>query len=159
MKKDIIEINEADNTLRTFILFQQTTRVVSKYQDSHLNKDLGLSTIKFIVLMAFYYNPSACVTASDIARWTDTEPHNITTLIFRMKKDGLITAERNANDKRYLDIALTDKGRDAIVGAMPVAQEVMNRLMTSIGADDLHELERILAVIRKNAYEGIESLS
>lgn len=159
MKRNIVEINETDNTLRTFILLQQTIRVVSKYQDAQLNKDLGLSVIKFIVLMAFYYNPMASVTASDIAHWTDTEPHNITTLIFRMKKDGLITAERNANDKRYLDIALTDKGREAIIGAMPVAQQIMDRLMTSIGEDDMRELERILGGIRKNAYEGIESLS
>ena len=157
--KNTVEINEEDDILRTFILFQQTARVVTKYQNALLNKKCGLSDVKFIVLMAFYYNPSASVTASEIANWTDTESHNVTTLVNRMKQEGFILAERDRRDKRFLKITVTDKGRKALKNAMPAAQAVMDRLMSSLTPGDTVLFETVLKTIRQNAYDGLEGIS
>ena len=157
--KDLIEINEEDPVLRTFILFTQTARVAAKYQDAYMNKHTGISDIKLIVLMAFFYDPTASVTASRIAQWTDTAPHNVTTLINRMKREGLLETMRDKKDKRFVRISITDKGIAVLRGAMPAAQNVLDQLMSSIARDDVLSLENTLKVIRRNAYEGLTNLS
>jgi DNA-binding MarR family transcriptional regulator len=157
--KNLIEIQGENPILRTFILFQQTVRVVKKYQDAYLYKEVKLSDVKFIVLMAFYYDPTSAVTASEIAQWTDTEPHNVTTLINRMKQDGLLKAERDKKDKRFLKIKLTDRGREVFQRAMPAAQQVLDQLMSSIDQNDVLPFEKVLKIIRQNAYDGLERLT
>ena len=101
---DMIEINEKDHYLRVFILFTQTARVAAKYQDAYMKKKTGISDVWFIVLMAFYYDPTSSVTASQIAQWTDTDPNNVTTLINRMEREGLLESRRDEKDKRFVRI-------------------------------------------------------
>ena len=157
--KDIVEIYEDDPTLRTFILFTQTARVSAKYQDAYMNRKAGLSDVKLIVLMAFFYDPSISVTPSQIARWTDTDPHNVTTLINRMKREGLLDTTRDVKDRRYVKITITEKGRATLKEAMPAAQHVIDRLMSSVSRDDIISLEKALKVIRQNAYDGLANLT
>ena len=156
---DIIEIHEEDPTLRTFILFTQTARVSAKYQDAYMNRKAGLSDVKLIVLLAFFNDPNISITPSQIARWTDTDPHNVTTLVNRMKREGLLDTARDAKDRRYVKITITEKGQAALKEAMPAAQHVIDRLMASVSRDDMLSLEKTLKVIRHNAYDGMLSLT
>ncbi|MFC1981758.1 MarR family winged helix-turn-helix transcriptional regulator [Chloroflexota bacterium] len=76
------------------------------------------------------------MTPSDVAEWTQTERHNITALVDRMRRDGLVITERNSSDKRRVNITLTDKGREVLKQAMPVAKEVVSQAMSSITEGD-----------------------
>jgi hypothetical protein len=42
---------ESDNSIKTFVFFIQTAREVSKYVDTRLRKEAGISMVKFITLM------------------------------------------------------------------------------------------------------------
>jgi len=96
---------------------------------------------------------------SELAEWTQTERHNITALVERMKQDGLITTERNSNDKRLLDVILTDNGRDVLSQAMPVAREITNHIMSSLTEADTALLEETLRLLRQNAHSGLEGIA
>ena len=153
---DMIEINEKDHYLRTFILFTQTARIANKYQNTYMKGKSGLSVIKFIVLMAFFYNPAVPVTASHIAKWTDTDPNNVTTLINRMKREGLLESTRDKKDKRYIKIKITEKGLKTLKDSMVPAQKVIEQLMSSVTQKDALSIEKVLKVIRRNAYDGLK---
>ncbi len=153
-----IDVNHDDTILRTFILFVQTARSVLKYADSRLYRKERLSVVKLIVLRALARN-NRVMTPSELAEWTQTEPHNITTLINRMKQDGLVTAERNSSDKRFVNVTLTDKGREALNRATPVANEIVDRVMLSIDEGDVALLEKYLQTLRQNAHQGLEHLA
>ena len=127
----MIDIDNKDSTLRAFILFVQTGQAVMKYADAHLYRKTRLSTIKLIVLRALDSN-NGVMPPSKIAEWTQTERHNITALVGRMRQDGLVVAERNSSDKRFVNIKLTDKGREVLTQAMLVAEEIVNNIMSSI---------------------------
>jgi len=99
------------------------------------------------------------MTPSGIAEWTHTERHNVTTLVTRMSRDGLVTAERNNANKKLVDIVLTDKGREVLNRAMPVARKVVNQVMSSIAAGDAVLLEKSLGVLMRNARYGLEELA
>ena len=154
----MINVDHDNTTVRTFILFMQTARVVQKYADAHLYRKARLSTVKLIVLRVLASNGRA-MNPSEIAEWTQTERHNITVLVNRMRRDGLVTAERNSGNKRLVDITLTDKGRDVLSRAMPVATEVVNRVMRSFSEDDVALLEKQLRPLRQNANDGLEHVA
>ena len=96
---------------------------------------------------------------SEIAEWTQTERHNITALINRMRQDGLVTAKRNSSNKRLVDITLTDKGREILSRATPVAKEIVDQVMLSITEGDAVLLEKYLRTLRQNAYDGLGNVA
>jgi DNA-binding MarR family transcriptional regulator len=149
---------EADPTRMPVVVFLQTARIAVKYGDSYIIKNTGLSDVKFMVLMAYYNNPNASLTASQIAQWTDTAPHNVTTLIRRMQQEGLLKTERDKKDKRTLNIKITEKGLIAARAAFPVALKIFGRLMSSITPEDALIFDKCLKIIRQNAYEGLAAL-
>ena len=153
----MIEVNHHDTILRTFILFAQSARAALKYADSTLYRETNLSLIKFIVLQSLVTN-GGTMTASQLAEWTSTERHNITTLVDRMAKDEIITAQRDIRDKRFVNITLTDKGIQLLNQARPVARKVVDQVMLSIDEGDALVLEKLLSVLRRNADHCLEKV-
>ena len=121
--------------LNAYILFVQTADAVQKYADTCFHKRVGLSSIKFIVLQILAVN-GGIMTPFQIARWTLRERHNITTLVARMQQDGLVRAQRNTGDRRFINIVLTDKGQEMLKQAVPVAREIVNQIMSSFDEKD-----------------------
>ena len=154
----LIEIDNGDVVLSTFMLFVQTAQLVLKYVDAYLYRKARLWVSKLIVLKAIASSGGAMV-PSDIARWTNTERHNITALVGRMKKEGLVTAERDSDDRRRVNIKLTAKGRKVLSQAMPVAKEVVGQVMSSITEGDAAMLKEKLTILRLNAHHGLEALA
>ena len=153
----LIEIDHKDDMLSTFILFVQTAQAVLKYADAYLHRKARLSVSKLVVLEALA--SSGAMMPSRIAEWTNTERHNITALVNRMKQEGLVTAERNSSNKRLVNINLTDKGREALSQARPVAQKVVNQVMLSDTEGDAALLKERLAILRQNAHYGLDDLA
>lgn len=154
----MIDVYHEDPVLRTFILFVQSAQAVLKYTDAHLYRKARLSVVKLIVLRVLE-SRGGVMTPSEIAEWTQTERHNITALVNRMRRDGLVTAERNSGNKRFVNITITDKGREVLRQAMPVAREIVKKVMTSIADSDATLLEKLLKVLRENARYGLEDLT
>ena len=151
----MIDVDHEDTILRSFVLFVQTAYAVLKYTDAHLYRKARLSTVKLVVMRALASNDGV-MTPSEIAEWTQTERHNITTLVERMKRDGLIRTERNPRNRRFVNVSLTDKGREVLMQAMLVAREIVDQVMSSISEDDALQLEKSLRVLRQNAHHGLE---
>ncbi len=154
----MIDVDHNDIILRTFILFVQSAHTVLKYADTCFYQKAGLSAIKFIVLRILATN-GGTMTPSEIAQWTFRERHNITTLVRRLERDGLVRAERSNRDKRFVNIILTAKGRKVLKHATPVAREIVNQVMLSISEGDGVLLEKSLRVLRQNARHGLEHVA
>ncbi len=152
------DVDHEDTILRSFILFVQAADTIMKYANTLLYRKGKLSIIKVIVLRVLAAN-GGTMNPSEIAEWTFRERHNITTLINRLKRDGLVRVERNIKDKRFVNVSLTDKGRKVLKQAMPVAREIVNRVMLSISEGDAVPLEKSLRVLRQNAHDGLEHLA
>jgi DNA-binding MarR family transcriptional regulator len=146
----LVNVQHEDVFLRTFILLVQSALAVLKYTDTTLYKKLHLSKIKLIVLQVLAHN-NGIMTPSELAEWTQTERHNITALVARMRQDELVSTERNSSNKRFVNIILTDKGREVLIQAMPVAKEIVSQVMSSITKGDAALLEKLLRVLRQNA--------
>ena len=161
MKKredNLLEIEETEPRLRAFIMFSQAARGMLKYKDAYLYRKARLSVVQLIALKALA-KKGGVLTPSEIAECTQTERHNITALVQRMKKDGMIKTEHDVTDRRVVNVILTYKGRDALSKAIPLARDVMAKVMASISEDDAVRLEKLMLTLRNNAEDGMGQLS
>ncbi len=127
----MIDVYHEDAILITFILVVQSEQAILKYADAHLYRKVWFSVVKLIVLRVLAFK-GGCMTPCEIAEWTRTERHNIGTMIGRMKRDGLARTEHNPKNKGFMSLSLTDKGREVIRHAMPVAREIVDQVMYSV---------------------------
>jgi DNA-binding MarR family transcriptional regulator len=156
--EELLEIDSDDFVLSTFMLFVQTAQEILKYVDTFLYRKTRLSTSKIIILKTLASSNRAMM-PSEIAKWTNTERHNITVLVHRMKQDGLVTAERDSSNRRIVNISLTAKGREVLSQSMPVAQNIVNQVMKSITEGDAALLKDKLRILRQNAHYGLEHVA
>jgi len=140
--------NTASAKQRLIFLFIQTADAYNRYSDIRFQK-LGLSLIRMVVLSALEMN-GGTMKPSEIAKWTFRSPHNITTLIRRLERDGLVTISPNRTDNRSVDVVLTEKGRQYIKKAKPIYLDVRKKALDSITDKQIQVLERIIAVMKSN---------
>jgi len=136
----------------------QAADATMKYANAHFYRRAGLSVIKFMVLRIMAAN-GGIMRPSEIADWTLRERHNITTLGNRLERDGFVKAERSDKDRRFINITLTDKGREMLSQATPVARDIVNQVMLSITEGDAVLLEKLLGALRQNAHNGLKNVT
>ena len=151
-------VHHDDTILRTLIFFVQTAQATLKYANIHFFRKTQLSVTKYIMLQILAFN-GGTMKPSEIADWTSKERHNVTTLTRRLEREELVSAKRNEKDKRFVNINLTDKGRQVLAQTTPVAQEIMNQVMLSISKGDAVRWEKLLEVMRRNVHDGLEGFA
>jgi DNA-binding MarR family transcriptional regulator len=151
-------VNESNSISESFDLFIKAASLTQKYADSAFYKKAGISTPKYAV-MQILANADNPVTPSEIARRMIKERHDITTLIRRMKRDGLVDVTPSTTDKRSVIITLTDKGRDKFVQAGPVAEEIASQVMLKLSNNNLASMSKSLNTLKQNALNGIDKFS
>jgi DNA-binding MarR family transcriptional regulator len=145
----MIRVNHEDPVLRAFMLFMQMAQAVYKYSDNYFYRKNQVTTATFVALKVLI-TQGGTMTHTDLAKWTNTKRHNITSLVERMTKEQLVTTERSKKDKRYVHITVTNKGRKAFKQANPIARSIMEQLMRGIKERDAREFERLLSIVRVN---------
>ena len=154
----LVDVSYKDPVLTTYHLLVQTAKEIMRYSDAVFYRKAGLSDIKFVVLMVISQCNSGNITPSEIARWTQTKPHNITMLVKRLQKDGLVKAERNEADRRFVSVTITDKGREALDQAVLPAREIVSRVMSSLSEEETVRLKDCLVVLKRNAHHALKQL-
>jgi len=151
------DIEHEDAITRTYILFEQTAHEVQKYSNAYFYRKARISAIKFITLKILASN-GGTMTPTQISQWISRERHDVTTLVRRMRKEGLIRTSHNKEDRRSKHIILTDKGREVLDLVTPVAKDIINQVMLSISKAGATSLEKSLGTLRQNAHYGIEEI-
>jgi DNA-binding MarR family transcriptional regulator len=145
----IVSIDHPDPVIRTHMLFVQVALAAIKYADSQFYRQHHLSMIKYIALKVLELN-GGTMKHSELARWTNTKKHNITTLVHRMKEEKFVTTQRSTKDKRVVEITLTDKGRNTYEQTNPDARNIIKELMHGIGERDISNFEKVLLKVKTN---------
>ena len=150
----MIKVDEGNPISESFDLFMQAATLVQKYADKAFYKKAGISIIKNTILQILATAESP-VTPSEISRRTLKVRHDITTLVKRMKRDGLIDIVPNPNDRRLVIIILTEKGREKFIQATPIAEEIANQVMSNISKTNLVSMAKTFSVLSKNSLDGL----
>jgi DNA-binding MarR family transcriptional regulator len=151
--KSIIKISHKDPVLRAFMLFAQLAGAVIRYSESRFNRETGLSLSHYVALKGLQFNEGK-MTHAELANWTNTKQHNITTLVRRMSIEKLVTTERDSIDKRVIYVIMTPHGEDAVVKANPVAFLIMEQMMEGMGRNKALQFERLLLLMKRNLVQA-----
>ena len=141
--------------LIAFIKYWVTTRKITKYLETTLYKRTNMSSIQGTCLHPLSVNDEG-MRPTDLARWIITERHNITTLIRRMEKSGLVTIKRSKDNQKEVIVTITDKGKKVQKEAVPIAREIVSQLLSSFTNDDLIQMQRICKMMADSTYKKSE---
>ncbi|MFC2038800.1 MarR family winged helix-turn-helix transcriptional regulator, partial [Chloroflexota bacterium] len=115
---------------------------------SRFYKEIGSSFIQFMVLQIL--ESRGTMTPSEIAAFTLRERHDITTLVYRLQRDGQVSTEPNASDRRSIHVTITNDGREALNKMEPVFHDIIDRIMKSLTDNDAIELKKYLFTLMGN---------
>jgi DNA-binding MarR family transcriptional regulator len=117
---------------------RQITQAIDLYS-KHLFKESGLTSPQLLVLQA------VCVRGrekpSEIARAVNLSQGTITSIVDRLERAGLVDRERGADDKRVIEVVVTDAGRERLADAPEPLQQ---NFLEAFGA--LEDWEKSLLV-------------
>ena len=102
--------------LDTFIKLSRAAESVNKRVNDHLHAH-DLSVSQFGVLEALYHLGPMPV--GQLAGKILRSSANLTLVIDNLVKRGLAARERRADDRRTVEISLTDAGRELVAGILP----------------------------------------
>lgn len=131
-----------------------TTASLRKSADSFF-KALGLTDVQFNVLMLLVYQGGdeglSQVQLSDMML---VNRANVTTLIDRMEKAGLVARTSHSDDRRTNIIKLTAKGKKVFEKAEPMYEQMIKKSMAGFSKNDLGKLISVLEKVRANINEN-----
>ena len=102
--------------LEAYIKLSRATEAVNNRVNDHLHQQ-GLTVSQFGVLEALYYRGPLPV--GQLAEKILRSSANLTLVVDNLAKRGLVTRARRPDDRRAVEVTLTDEGRALIAGLMP----------------------------------------
>lgn len=111
--------------------------------------ELGLTQAQYATL-AQLYRVGSC-SQNQLGRSVALDSASIVGVVNRLKQNGLVSSVRDEVDRRRVTISLTDKGRDLVERAIPLARDANETTLSM-----LDEAERVMLIhlLRKVACDG-----
>lgn len=135
-----------------FTVFQLFHKNIMNFQDSDLNSE-GLSRSNYEVM--FVLDDVGKVTMTDIAKALFLSKPYITAQIDKLESCGLVKRMPDKDDRRVINILLTEKGKEFIKRHREVLEERIKSKILSLSEGELSELSLALQTL-KNLISKVE---
>lgn len=130
---------EEINALNAFIKLQRSAESVSARINAILPE--GLTITQFGVLDALHHVGPLC--QSELAEKLLKSGGNLTLVVDNLEKAGYVFRERDAADRRFVVVKLTEKGQTFIAGLFPKVVAKVTREMSALSSTELADLGRL----------------
>lgn len=110
---------------------------------------------QFGVLMALYQDGP--LTPSALAERISSDRNTLSEMLKRMTARKLISKRSNSEDRRSIQVQITAKGEDALLGVVPAAAELQNALLAPLSKEDRAHFLKCMLTIAKTAGRGSSS--
>ncbi|WP_235551350.1 MarR family winged helix-turn-helix transcriptional regulator [Metallosphaera sedula] len=106
----------------------------------------GLNYIDFLILMTVKESPKSMVYLAKEVLMTQA---GITAAIDRLEEKGLVKRERDKEDRRIINVQITESGVRATEEAMQVYEEMALELMRDLGVEEKEKLIALLDILQE----------
>ncbi|MCA9116896.1 MAG: winged helix-turn-helix transcriptional regulator, partial [Planctomycetaceae bacterium] len=113
--------------------------------------DSGLNEIRLTVMQVLHESSQAGCSQSELADALQQSESSVSTLVERMRSDGLLYRLRSNADRRKRVLMLTAEGRDLLEQVEAVHAPRMRKLLSVLPGDDVNHLRQLL----ENLAEGL----
>ena len=122
-----------------------TSKFISLYiHDRFIEEGIELTRPQFVLLKVLSEEDGQC--QNDLAFITERDKTSMARLVSSMEKKGLVARKNDKHDLRKKNIFLSKAGKDILVQACPIMEEIENTL--SIGIDP-KDVQVTLSTINK----------
>lgn len=130
-----------ENLLSIIPLFH---RKLIKFDELLANKEIAHSHLKILFLL-----DGCCkLTVSEIGKKLYISRPNVTPLIDKLSKEGLVERIRDKEDKRMFNIELTPKGKEFITTQKAIIFENLKSRLSLMPDEDLDKLAPSLIILK-----------
>ncbi len=146
---------EEIGALDVYIKLSRAAESVTQRINGHL-QDYGLTLSQFGALEALYHLGS--MQPSQLAQKVLKSTGNMTLVIDNLVKSELVTRQRRPDDRRCIDISLTEKGEALIEEIFPAHVAGVVQTMGALSADEQQQLGALLRKLgRSNERQVVDT--
>jgi DNA-binding MarR family transcriptional regulator len=127
-----------------------TASLLKKKADVFFHQ-FGLTDVQFNVMMLLAYQSGSQqgLSQAQLSDMMLVNRANITSLIDRMEKAGLVTRTAEPGDRRYNIVKMTAKGKKIFAKVEPSYLEQVRKIMASLDAAELKRITGMLEKVRR----------
>lgn len=107
-----------------------------------IEQRMGISLAQLFVLQQLAQHPADSL--NELAERTATHQSSVSVVVRRLVDAGLVTRTAAADDRRRVQIALTEAGRARLADAPPTVQIRLIEGLTTFAPDQRHQLAELL---------------
>lgn len=105
-------------------------------------KDLAITSQQMGILLSLARGVAA--TPFELSKLLGIDTGLMTRMLDKLEKKGLLTRARSIDDRRVVNLALTEKGWDVAAQMQEVAPDVLNARLKDFTKAEFNELRRLL---------------
>jgi DNA-binding MarR family transcriptional regulator len=113
-----------------------------------IRSEFSLSGARYSVLRALIEAEDDALSIGEVARRLAVTPPNVSKLIDGLVSDGLVERQRLPSDRRVVQVAITEKGREGYVAVTPPTLHSFDDALSGLTAEDKRLLIHLLAKLR-----------
>jgi DNA-binding MarR family transcriptional regulator len=142
----VLDSKSANTVLRLWLLLQRVRDALARCEDS-IFSEYGITLEQFTVLGQTKARGGS-MRIIDLARALESAPNNISNLVDRMVKAGLVRRTRSKIDRREVRVSLTSRGENSVSLAVPAGWEFIQKILSPISDKEKHALVNLLETLK-----------
>ena len=151
MNSDLSQNGHSPHAGRSLNVIRSVVRALN-LNTRAIEQRSGISLAQLFVLEQLMHQPAASLT--DLADRTATHQSSVSVVVQRLVDRGLVNRTRSSSDRRFVEIAITDAGRDVLANA---PETVQVKLLNGLNRFEDGERERLALLLEQwAASAGIE---
>jgi len=132
-------------------LMSRVKSVMTNLVTQRTQEELGITGTQ--ASMLFMIAVGKCSTAAELAREYGIDASAVTRLLDRVEKRGLLSRVRSVEDRRVVNIELTDEGRAAAKEVPHIFRSVLDQVLDGFTPEEVGFLKSMLRRILSNYCE------
>ncbi len=121
---------------------------IEKASDFELRK-LGLGLQEYRVLRCLHLNGTCTMT--EASRTVLMSPGGLTPLIDSLEKRGLVVRTRSKEDRRVVNLSITDKGEELLKESSLLLEDFIRRLLEDKSGDEIYSVLKFMRSVSERA--------
>lgn len=103
---------------------------------------LGTTRVQWIAL--YYIGKEGTISQSELGERMGIKASSVARLIDRMEREEYVVRKRNKDDKRRVDLYLTDKGKEVRERLLPEGEKMSQLVSKDISSEEMHIFKDVL---------------
>jgi len=134
------------------------TRALFKMCEDRIYGEYNLTMEQYAVLAAIKHIGSP-TRPTDIARWLGRSLNSASMIVDRMVKAGLLRRVRDRNDRRVINVSITNKAENALKPAIQASWEFIQKITSPLSDEDKHTFVKLHDTLRNELFKYLNPVA